>query len=624
MNLRFSIKSALLSTALLMTGCQAQELSSTGENWPMSGGPDGTWTVKTNSPVPTKWSVRNTHNIKWKTALPAGGQSGIAVWEDKLFLTINPPMDTPVFAESKANFEEYSKAYNQLIAKIEKEKASHPDFQKVKSAQDSATKAWNDLLKNDKKYTKARGGHKRKLLSAMKKSDIGKVYTSATGVYQKYLHKQSAELVNLFIKRNTAEKDMNTRGNDKDIFVYCLNSSTGEILWNKKVPGMMSSGYNYGFSDSTTPCPATDGENVWVINSSGGMACFSMDGELVWERTWMPTGGRPFNKQYDSILFENLILNVEPPLAEDKDLVEKWNYLHAFDKKTGKRLWVNKDSLTHYNAPVIGETADGKMAVMIARGGPHGVPERPVGLSLVSLEKENQGQSLWQWEPEKDDNGHYGWGALSNQVWDKETVSWFTKTGHVSVDSKTGKTIVEHTMGEFTKYDYDSGSKSFKKSKGAFKIEGQRHCNVMVGDDIYYLGRYQPYIVHHNVKSGAYSVVEVPTELTADGQPIWRGKHSNDTANSKGQVHGPDSRTRGDGFQKCFPGAPVVINGLIYFTSPLGITYVVDSKKDFGPDAVVAVNDLGKQGQTWTVGSPSFANGKLYHRTLKEVICIGR
>ena len=132
MNFKFSFKSALIAVAFFAVGCQSQEAPSGRENWPMSGGPDGTWTVKTSSPVPTKWSVRNNYNIKWKTALPAGGQSGIAIWEDKLFLTINPPMDTPVFAETKANFEEHSKAYNQLIAKIEKEKASHPDFQKSK------------------------------------------------------------------------------------------------------------------------------------------------------------------------------------------------------------------------------------------------------------------------------------------------------------------------------------------------------------------------------------------------------------------------------------------------------------------------------------------------------------
>ena len=82
----------------------------------MSGGPEGTWNIQTASSVPTNWSVRNNQNIAWKTALPAGGQSGIAVWGDKLFLTINPPLDTPIFAESRSKFEKYSKAYNELFS----------------------------------------------------------------------------------------------------------------------------------------------------------------------------------------------------------------------------------------------------------------------------------------------------------------------------------------------------------------------------------------------------------------------------------------------------------------------------------------------------------------------------
>jgi hypothetical protein len=622
MNFRISVKSVLLGVALVLTGAHAEHKG----NWPMSGGPDGSWTVNTDGVVPTTWSVRGDKNIKWKMSLPAGGQSGIAVWGDKLFLTINPPMDTPPFKEAQAKFNQLTKDYELLLAKVTTENSTAEEFISVKQTQQQASKEWNKLLKNDQKYNKARGGGKRKVLSALQKSDIGENFTKSNSDYQDYLHQQSAKLLSLYQQKNDAHKAMNTRGADKDIFLYCLNSETGEILWNKKVKGLMKSGYNYGFSDSTTPTPATDGVNVWAINSSGGMACFSMDGTLIWERTWMPTGGRPFNKQFDSILYENILLNVEPPLAVDTDLVKGWNYLHGFDKNTGKRLWVTKDALTHYNAPVLGKTGEGKIAVMIGRGGPHGVPERPVGLSLISLESGNQGDALWQWQPQKDDNGLYGWGALSNQLWDKEKVSWFTKNGHLTVDSKTGKTLAEYPISAVTKYDYDANEKTFKKTEvDNFKIDGQRHCNTMVGDHIYYLGRYQPYIVRHHVKTGKTELVEVPTELTATGQPIWRGQHSNDTANSKGQVHGPDSRTRGDGFQKCFPGAPIVVNAFIYFTSPLGITYVVDSSRPaFTPKSIVAVNDLGQQGETWTVASPSFAQGKIFHRTLKEVICIGK
>jgi outer membrane protein assembly factor BamB len=58
----------------------------------MASGPVGTWTTKSDQAVPTEWSVSTDQNILWKTELPEGGQSGIAVWKNRLFLTINKPL----------------------------------------------------------------------------------------------------------------------------------------------------------------------------------------------------------------------------------------------------------------------------------------------------------------------------------------------------------------------------------------------------------------------------------------------------------------------------------------------------------------------------------------------------
>jgi hypothetical protein len=63
---------------------------------------------------------------------------------------------------------------------------------------------------------------------------------------------------------------------------------------------------------------------------------------------------------------------------------------------------------------------------------------------------------------------------------------------------------------------------------------------------------------------------------------------------------------------------------MIYFTTMLGTVYCIDTTApQFDEHALVSVNDLGPLGETWSVNTPSFANGKLYHRTLKALICIG-
>ena len=42
-----------------------------------------------------------------------------------------------------------------------------------------------------------------------------------------------------------------------------------------------------------------------------------------------------------------------------------------------------------------------------------------------------------------------------------------------------------------------------------------------------------------------------------------------------------------------------------------------------GPrNAIVAVNDLGPGGETWTLATVTYAKKRLYAHTMKEIICI--
>jgi hypothetical protein len=54
--------------------------------WPQAAGPDGSWSIH-GPEAPLAWSVSRDQNILWRAPLPNGGQSGIAVWGDRLFLT---------------------------------------------------------------------------------------------------------------------------------------------------------------------------------------------------------------------------------------------------------------------------------------------------------------------------------------------------------------------------------------------------------------------------------------------------------------------------------------------------------------------------------------------------------
>ena len=61
------------------------------QNWPQAAGPNGDWSVQTVSSVPTSFDVISGENVLWTVPLEESGQSGIAVWEDRVFLSILKP-----------------------------------------------------------------------------------------------------------------------------------------------------------------------------------------------------------------------------------------------------------------------------------------------------------------------------------------------------------------------------------------------------------------------------------------------------------------------------------------------------------------------------------------------------
>jgi hypothetical protein len=55
----------------------------------------------------------------------------------------------------------------------------------------------------------------------------------------------------------------------------------------------------------------------------------------------------------------------------------------------------------------------------------------------------------------------------------------------------------------------------------------------------------------------------------------------------------------------------------------LGVTYVINTKvTTLDQRALIAVNDLGPLGETWSLSGPSYGNGMLYHRSVKEIVAI--
>ncbi len=495
--------------------------------WPQAGGPYGTWSVDAED-VPVKWSVARGEGIAWRTVLPETGQGGIAVWGDRVFLTILKPEE-------------------------------------------------------------------------------GK------------------------------------RPQGKDVTAYCLDARDGKILWTVDLPGSATSVPAYFFSDATSPSPVTDGKHVWFFNACGSVGCFDFAGKQVWLREWKPTGGRPFNKQFEPILFGDTLINMEPRDESDprREGNDPWNYLRGLDKNTGRTLWVADDAMTHYNTPVLGMRADGTPAVLQGRGAYHGVPELPIGLSLTSLAPGSEGKTMWRYEPKRGK-------ACYTMHWNAKYAAWFDidASEHHVLDAATGKLLRTQslvTAVDWRRFNAKTGqhellaTTDLSKQSPPLQVFPAQFCNILLGDWHYFLcytfgGKHlgPPYCVGRvHLETGKVEYLELPVSVMREaGQPdqfLWGQPQKSSTVNARGIEVATDKRSQEDGWWWGYLGSPSAVGGKIFFTTMLGITYAIDGKAAvLDEKALLSVNDLGAPGQTWSLNSISFAEGHIYHRSMKEVVCIGR
>ena len=505
------------------------------DNWPQAAGPNADWTVTTDAAIPLSWSVEKNENVGWRMPLPETGQSGIAVWEDRLFLSTMTP----------------------LPADADRKKGS-------------------------------------------------------------------------------------------DIVIYCVDAGDGKILWQHDLPGnaAAASSYAYGFSSSSSPTPITNGQHVWFWNASGSMGCWTIDGEQVWVRNWTPTLGRPFNKQYEPIKFGDTILNVEP-LAPDDPMRrdDAWNLIRAFDANSGALKWTAREGLTHYNTPVLGKLPDGGLAVLSGRGAHHDTPESPAGLTLTRVDGESAGKAEWSWSSLPDGK------AQVTQCWDSKYCYWLdeTRTDLVVLNTRDGSQEKRISWVEDVSVTlFDAKKKTFSHRTGVNLSEQTPpvsvfpawHANLSVYPYVYFqcfsfqgkrrgksvnIGPRNS-IARINVETEAVEFLEIPFSVPeVDGaMPSNNGTlYPKMTINSRGIDVADDKRSGRDGWWWCFNGNTIALNQYLYFTFMCGRVHVIDGKAErFDERALVSLNDLGKFGETWSVNTPSYSNGKLYHRTMRELVCI--
>jgi hypothetical protein len=130
-----------------------------------------------------------------------------------------------------------------------------------------------------------------------------------------------------------------------------------------------------------------------------------------------------------------------------------------------------------------------------------------------------------------------------------------------------------------------------------------------------------------HIGTGGVEYLQVPAQVVRlpDQEDVlrWDSTLPNDLRNAEGFLVTQDKRNAGSGWGHVSAPPPIVVGKNIYFPTMVGVVYVLRwDAKILDQRALLSISDLGTAGETWSLSGLSYANGRLYARTLKELICI--
>ncbi len=221
----------------------------------------------------------------------------------------------------------------------------------------------------------------------------------------------------------------------KDTVAWCCDAATGEIIWQRTIEGGHLTRLSGCFTDSSAPPALVAGETVIFMNSSGTITCFDFKGNIVWTKKQLSVGrALPFLHNGNYIYTRQTYWPDEKghyPQKRKDTSTKVWTQLEALDIKTGKPVWSSTCGLNMGNAITLQKLSSGKAVIICGRGGGHGPPEKPLGISLIDA---NNGKTLWSLTLEK---------FMSTQTLfvRNDQVHLFHNNEHLSVDALTGKIL---------------------------------------------------------------------------------------------------------------------------------------------------------------------------------------
>ena len=128
------------------------------------------------------------------------------------------------------------------------------------------------------------------------------------------------------------------RDEDHDL-LFCLNSKTGELIWENKYAAETNSSHGPG----PRATPVINEDYVYTFGRSGDVACWKLfDGELVWHKKTTDIGGKEPNWGYSAtpFVYKNLLIIQGGGT----------NTIQAYNKYSGDVVWTALEGPAGFSA----------------------------------------------------------------------------------------------------------------------------------------------------------------------------------------------------------------------------------------------------------------------------------
>ena len=391
----------------------------------------------------------------------------------------------------------------------------------------------------------------------------------------------------------------------EQLFTFCLEQSTGRILWRRKAARPRHEKL-HTLNNPASPTPAIDSENVYVFFPDFGLLSYTRDGKDRWQ---LPLG--PFTNVYG--------VGVSPVLADDVVVLvidqDKGSFILAVGRNDGKIRWrkPRPQALSGASTPVV-----------VKRSGEPSLILAPASFRM-DVYSASDGEAVWwvQGLPSE-------MKSVPVVVGDLVYVSGFN-----TPENDPGKQIALPTWpellarddankdGAIQKEEADARTKKyweFIDTDGRGKIgekEWNLHLAVMAAENGLYVYRMgsRGDMTSKLVWKYQRSVPQLPS-LVVYRDVVYM-------VNDRGVLTTLDARTgevlkqdRVRGAPDNYYASPVAGDGKIFLASHNGVVAVLRAG---GQQELLAANALNEE----IFATPAIAGGRLYVRTVSALYCFG-